>query len=219
MSENLRILIAEDHQTVREGLKLILSGEKDMEVIGEAGGGREAIDLAERLRPDVVLMDVSMPELNGLVATAKLRRILPEIRILAVTRHNDAAYLTELLEAGVSGYVLKQSPSRELVNAVRAVARGDCYLDSSLTGKVFGMFVGEKSRMHGDTGGKQLTARESETLRFVALGYSNREIAEKLDVSVKTIEAHKANAMKKLDLTTRKDIVGYAIMKGWMQTN
>jgi two-component system response regulator NreC len=219
MSENVRILIAEDHLTVREGLKLIINAEKDMEVVGEAGDGHEVIEYAKQLQPDIVLMDISMPELNGLVATAKLKRILPEIKILTLTRHTDEAYLKELIEAGASGYVLKQSASNELIHAIRLVADGDCYLDPSLTGMVFRDFSGKSSKLRGDTGGEKLTARETETLRYIALGYSNREIAEKFDVSVKTVEAHKANALRKLNMTTRKDIVRYAILQNWMQEN
>src|SRR5215213_2638201 len=189
MAENLRILIAEDHLTVREGLKLIVNAEEAMEVVGEAGNGREVIELAKRLQPDIVLMDISMPELNGMVATAKLKRILPEIKILVLTRHSDDAYLKELMEAGASGYMLKQSAVGELIGAIRTVAGGGSYLDPALTEKVFRNFIGKTGKLPGETGGGQLTARESETLRYIALGYSNREIAEKLDVSVKTVEA------------------------------
>jgi two-component system, NarL family, response regulator NreC len=219
MAENLRILIAEDHLTVRAGLKLIVDAEKDMKVVGETDNGREAIELAKQLQPDIVLMDISMPELNGLVATAKLKRVLPEIKILTLTRHTDDAYLRELMEAGASGYILKQSAAGELIRAIRTVAGGNFYLDPSLTEKVFRDFSGKNGKLRGDLSGERLTARESETLRYVALGYSNREIAEKLDVSVKTVEAHKANALKKLNMTSRKDIVGYAIMQGWMREN
>ena len=219
MAENLRILIAEDHLTVRQGLKLIVNSEEDMEVVGEASNGREAIELAKRFHPDLVLMDISMPELNGLIATAKLKRISPEIKILILTRHNDDAYLKELMEAGASGYVLKQSAAGELTGAIRAVADGNFYLDPSMTGKIFRHLSGNAGKLRGKSGGGQITARESETLRYIALGYSHREIAEMFDVSVKTIEAHKANALKKLEMTTRKDIVEYAILQGWMQEN
>lgn len=212
-------MIAEDHLTVRQGLKLIVDSEEDMEVVGEAGNGREAIELAERLQPDIVLMDISMPELNGLIATAKLKRILPGIKILTLTRHTDDAYLRELLEAGASGYILKQSAPGELIRAIRTVAGGRCYLDSSLTGRVFREFGGKVGKLRGETAGAQLTARESETLRYIALGYSHSEIAEKLDVSPKTVETHKANALKKLDMTTRREIVQFAILQGWMQEN
>ncbi len=213
----IRVLIVEDHETVREGLRLIIDTQDDMQVCGEAGNGREAIRLAQELTPDVLLMDISMPELNGLTAAAKLRRIAPAIKILTLTRHTDEAYLQELLQAGVSGYVLKQSAASELIRAIRAVAAGGNYLDPAMTGKVFGNYVGKSAKPRGETRGAQLTERESESLRHIALGYSNKEIAERLDLSVKTVEAHKANALRKLDMHSRIDIVRYAILQGWMQ--
>jgi DNA-binding NarL/FixJ family response regulator len=216
MSE-IRVLIAEDHETVREGLRLIVDTQEDMKVCGEASNGREAINLAQELVPDVLLMDISMPELNGLTAAAKLKRIAPAIKILTLTRHTDEAYLQELLQAGVSGYVLKQSSAIELVRAIRVVAGGGNYLDPSMTGKVFGNYVGKSAKPRGETRGSQLSERESESLRYIALGYSNKEIAERLDLSVKTVEAHKANALKKLNMHSRIDIVRYAILQGWLQ--
>lgn len=218
MSE-IRVLIADDHETVREGLKMIVDSQEDMKVIGEAANGRDAIRLAQELEPDVLLMDVSMPELNGLKATAKLKRIAPAIKILTLTRHTDEAYLKELLLAGVSGYVLKQSVSSEMLRAIRAVASGGNYLDPSITGKVFGSFAGKQDKVRGETRGEKLSERESEVLRHIALGYSNNEIAERFGVSVKTIEAQKANALRKLDIRSRVDIVRYAILQGWMQEN
>lgn len=218
MSE-IRVLIAEDHETVREGLRMIVDAQADMLVVGEAANGRAAITLAQELKPDVLLMDVSMPELNGLKAAAKLKRTAPDIKILTLTRHADEAYLQELLQAGISGYVLKQSVSSELLRAIRAVAAGGNYLDPAITGKVFGSYAGKNARPRGETRGAQLTERESEVLRFIALGYSNKEIAEQQDISVKTVEAHKANALQKLDMRSRKDIVRYAILKGWLQEN
>ena len=215
----LRIVIAEDHETVRDGLKLIVESQDDMEVVGEAGDGREAIELAQELKPDIVLMDVSMPVLNGLTASAKLNRIMPEIKILTLTRHTDEAYLQELLQAGVSGYVLKQSTSAELVRAIRAVAKGDKYLDPAITGKVFDNYTETRGKLRGEIRGIKLTGRESETLRLIALGYSNKEIADQFDLSIKTIESHKANAQKKLDISSRKEIISYAILQGWMQEN
>jgi two-component system response regulator NreC len=219
MTNKLRILLAEDHETVRDGIRLIIESQPDMEVVGVAGDGREAIRLAEELKPDIVLMDISMPKLNGLLATAKLRRIMPDVKILTLTRHKDEAYLQELLQAGVSGYVLKQSASTELICAVRAVAGGDNYLAPAITGKIFNNYGERHSKLRGDLRGTKLSGRESESLRLIALGYSNKEIADQFDISVKTVEAHKANALEKLALKSRKDIIGYAILQGWMQEN
>lgn len=217
--DKLRILIAEDHEMVREGFKLLIDAQEDMETVGEAGDGRTAIELAQQLKPDIILMDISMPELNGLKAAAKLKRIAPDIKILTLTRHTDDAYLQELLQAGISGYILKQSAHTELIRAIRAVASGSNYLDPAITDKVFGGYAGKRNKLQGETSGEQLTGRESEVLRHIALGYSNIEIGEKMDISVKTVEAHKANCLKKLKMKSRKDIVRYAILQGWMQEN
>lgn len=219
MTNKIRILIAEDHKTVREGLKLIVNQQADMETVGEAGNGREAIRLAEELKPDIVLLDISMPELNGLTAAAKLNRILPDVKILTLTRHTEEAYLQELLEAGVAGYVLKQSPSSEMIRAIRTVAAGGKYLDSEMTGKFFKSFSDKGAKLRGETSGQKLTGREEDILRHIALGYTNKEVSEIYDISVKTVEAHKANALKKLNLTSRKDIIQYAVFRGWMQSH
>jgi two-component system response regulator NreC len=208
----LRILIAEDHEMMRAGMKMLVEAQADMEVVGEAGDGRTAIELAQQLQPDILLMDISMPELNGLKAAAKLRRIAPNLKILTVTRHSDDAYLRELLDAGVSGYVLKQSAATELISAIQAVASGKSYLDPKIAGKVMVSYAGKGNKLRGDTSGEQITERESEVLRHIALGYSNKEIGEKIDISIKTVEAHKANALKKLNMTSRKEIVSYAIL-------
>ncbi len=204
---------------MREGFKLIVNSQEDMEVVGEAGDGRVAVELARQLQPDIVLMDISMPELNGLKATAKLKRVAPDIKIIALTRHTDEAYLKELLQAGVSGYVLKQSAITELIRAIHAVAAGGNYLDPAIAGKVFSGYVGEQTKIRGETRSGRLTARESEVLRHIALGYSNKEIADKMDISVKTAEAHKANCLKKLNMKSRKEIISYAILQGWMHEN
>jgi two-component system, NarL family, response regulator NreC len=221
MKNKLKILITEDHQTVREGLKLIIDAQDDMETVGEAGDGREAVRLAREIVPDVVLMDISMPTLNGLKATAQLKRIAPDIKILILTRHTDTAYLREVLQAGADGYILKQSAVGELLRAVQKVAAGEKYLDPAIT-KTFVADYTDRNQLkslRGDVIGANLTIRESETLRHIALGYSNKEIAEKFDISVKTVEAHKANAQQKLDIHSRKEIIGFAILQGWMQEN
>lgn len=220
MTKNkIRILIAEDHEIVREGVKMIIEMQADMIVVGEAQNGREAIEMAQTLLPEIVIMDVSMPELNGLVATAKLKRILPDVKIITLTRHSDEAYLREILQAGASGYILKQSASEELLRGIRAVASGESYLDSAVTGKVLSNFMEKRDKLRGDISGAPLTERETEILREIAFGYSNREIAERYDISIKTVEAHKANALKKLNMNGRKDIIRYAILQNWLQEN
>lgn len=212
----LRIFIAEDHETVREGLRLIIDAQTDMEVCGEAGDGRAALKLAQELQPDIVVMDVTMPELNGLKATRQLKQLCPQMKILTLTRHTDNAYLQELLRAGASGYVLKQSSSNELLRAIRSIAKGGNYLDPAIAGRVIGGFARQKVAPNSQA---VLSDRESEVLRQIAWGYSNKEIAAELLISVKTVEAHKANAMRKLDFGSRIDIVRFAILQGWLEDN
>jgi DNA-binding NarL/FixJ family response regulator len=217
MSEStttLRVLLADDHVTVRHGLRLLIDGQPDMKVIAEASDGATAIQRALDLKPDVVVMDISMPGMNGLVATRTLKEARPHMAVITLTRHSDDAYLQELLRAGVSGYVLKQSAPSELLQAIRVAGAGGQYLDSTLTAKVTAGFLGREGRV--GRSGAQITERESEVLRLIASGYSNKEIAARLDLSVKTVEAHKANAMRKLGLTGRIDIVKYAILQGWL---
>ena len=212
----VRVLIAEDHGTVREGLRLLIDREPDMEVVGEAADGREAARLARELLPDVAVMDVSMPGWDGLQATHSLAESCPGVKVLAHTRHADYGYLAEMLRAGASGYVLKQSSSHDLLSAVRAVASGQNYLDPAVTSHV----VRNLAREHSEGGGgESVSGREEEVLRLIALGHSNKEIAARLSVSVKTVEAHKANGMRKLGLGGRTDLVGYAIFRGWMRND
>ena len=212
----LRVLIAEDHGTVREGLRLILQSQSDIEIVGEAGDGKTALETAKQLLPDVVLMDISLPSMSGLKATKLLRECCPEVKVLALTRHKDGAYLQEMLRAGASGYVLKQSSSTELLRALREIASGNSYLDPALTGKVITVFAGGTI---GNSAIASVSEREQEVLRAIALGYSNKEIAARLKLSVKTVEAHKANSMKKLDLRSRIDIVRYAVLQGWLASD
>lgn len=216
-SRSLRILLADDHVTVRHGLKLLIDGQPDMAVVAEASDGATALELAETSRPDVVVMDISMPGMNGLVATRRFRQRHPHIAIVMLTRHGDDAYLQELLRAGASGYVLKQSAPQELLQAIRAAASGGQYLDGTLTARVTAGFLAREGKRVNKPGG-MISEREAEVLRLIASGYSNKEIAARLSLSVKTVEAHKANAMRKLDLTGRIDIVKYAILQGWLHS-
>jgi DNA-binding NarL/FixJ family response regulator len=212
----IRVLLAEDHQLVREGLKLLVDNQPDMETIGDASDGRAAVRLAEQLRPDVVIMDVSMPGMNGLRATETLTQSCPGTKVLVLTRHTDEGFVHQLLRAGASGYVVKQSAPAELLAAVRAVAAGGRYLDPAIAGKVIDGFARARASMESDAP-TDLSERETEVLRLIARGYSNKEVAARLEVSVKTVEAHKANAMRKLEMRGRIDLVRYAVLRGWLE--
>jgi DNA-binding NarL/FixJ family response regulator len=209
------VMLADDHVTVRHGLRLLIDSQSDMTVVAEASDGEAAVRTALAAKPDVIVMDISMPGMNGLAATRALKKAQPGARIVTLTRHADDAYLQELLRAGVSGYVLKRSAPTELLHAIRGVAAGGQYLDSTLTAKVTAGFV---TKQGAKKPASPLTDRETEVLRLIASGYGNKEIAARLDLSTKTVEAHKANAMRKLDLTGRIDIVKYAVLQGWLDT-
>jgi DNA-binding NarL/FixJ family response regulator len=214
-SAPVRVLLADDHVVVRHGLKLLIDSQPDMTVVGEASDGDTAVQSAIELKPDVIVMDISMPGTNGLVATRTLKQRQPDLAIVTLTRHGDDAYLQELLRAGVSAYVLKQSAPTELLQAIRAAAAGAQYLDSALTSRVTAAFLGKPRRDARPSAA--VSERESEVLRLIASGYSNKEIASRLSLSVKTVETHKANAMRKLDLNGRIDIVKYAVLQGWLR--
>jgi DNA-binding NarL/FixJ family response regulator len=215
MTAKLRVLLADDHNVVRAGLRALIDAQADMEVVAEAADGEDACRLATELCPDVAVLDVSMPLLGGAQATERIVRGRPETRVLALTVHEDRSYLQQLLGAGASGYLLKRAAADELIHAIRAVARGGTYLDPGLTGKVLGGLVG-RNLQAGSPAGVALSDREEEVLRLIARGHTNREIAARLDVSVKTVETHKARAMEKLGLDSRAAIVAYAIRWGWL---
>jgi DNA-binding NarL/FixJ family response regulator len=212
----LRVFLADDHAVVREGLKSLINAQADMEVIGEAGDGRTACEQVLPLRPDVVVLDVSMPEMTGAQATERLRLECPEVKVLALTVHEDKGYLRQLLEAGAVGYVLKRAAAEELIRAIRTVAGGGVYLDPALAGKVVGGFV-RKPAGKGAPEESALSEREVEVVRLVAAGHSNKEIAGRLDLSIKTVETYKARSLEKLGLRSRADLVRYALQRGWLQ--
>lgn len=213
---SIRVVLADDHIIVRQGLKLLIDSEPDMTVVAEAADGAAAIDRAMSLKPNVVVLDISMPGMNGLLAARTLKKRAPEIAIVTLTRHTDDGYLQELLRSGVSAYVLKQSAARELLHAIRTAATGGQYVDSTLARRLTSSFSGTEGGKSRKTGA--ITDREADVLRLIARGYSNKEIANELSLSVKTVEAHKANAMRKLDLSGRVDIVNYAVLQGWLNT-
>lgn len=191
---------------------MILNAQPDMQVVATANDGREAVSQAERLAPDVVIMDISMPGLNGLAATVQLSECCPDAKVLTLTRHADSSYVQQLMRAGAAGYVLKQSRPAELLNAIRSVATGVKYLDSSITAPL----PGSHARAAAPEPTTPLSPRETEVLRLIAWGNTNKEIAALLDLSVKTVEAHKANGMRKLSMHGRIDIVRYALLQGWL---
>jgi DNA-binding NarL/FixJ family response regulator len=210
----LRVFLADDHAVVREGLKRLIDAAPDMEVIGEAADGREAIEKASASQPDIVVVDVSMPEFNGAQTTQRLKKILPNIAVLALTVHEDKSYVRELLEAGASGYVLKRAAAEELILAIRAVATGGIYVDPHVAGKLLSTMVQPHSRSNSTA---ELSDREGEVLKLTAQGHSNKEIAAQLSVSVKTVETYKARAMEKLGLRSRVDIIRDAAQRGWLE--
>ena len=211
----LRVLLADDHAVVREGLRSLINAQPDLEVIGEACDGLSAQRMAEELRPDVVVMDVSMPGQTGDEATERLKRDVPDVKVLALTVFEDKGHLRKLLKAGVSGYILKLATGEELIRALRVVAAGGVYLDPVLAGKVVGEFVNEGAE--SDQGEEvHLTDRESQVMLRVAQGFSNKEIAAQLDISVKTVETHKLRSMEKLGLQSRAEVVQFALRRGWL---
>jgi DNA-binding NarL/FixJ family response regulator len=207
--------VADDHAIVRQGLKLLIDSQPDMEVVGEAADGAAAIDQAAALKPDIVVMDVSMPGVNGLLATKTLKQRQPDVSVVVLTRHEDENYVEELLRAGASAYVLKQSAPSEFLKAMRAVASGGIYLDPVMSSRVADGLLGARPQAIDETTAR-ITDREAEVLRLVAIGHSNVEIAQRLDISVKTVEVHKMNAMRKLGLTGRVDVIRYGVLQGWL---
>lgn len=212
--EKVRILLAEDHRILREGLKRLIDEQPNLEVVGEAENGIAAWQKAKELEPDIVLMDITMPRLNGAEATLKIRELCPNVKIVVLTGHRATGYLHEVLKAGASGFVLKQAAFDELIDAIQTVAKGGNYIDrasretmahSSLDRRVY----------KGEAQGKPLSRREVQILSLVANGYTNKEIANELSISVKTVESHKTNSMQKLDLKSRAEIVDYARFRGW----
>ena len=202
----IKILLADDHALVRHGFRMILA---DMEIAGEAGNGREAVELAQKLKPDVVVMDVAMPELNGIEATRRLIELSPRTRVLALSMHKDAVYVREILRAGARGYLLKDSADADLIAAVRAVAKGEGYLSPGVSDAVLSDY-----RRHVTDPLDLLTSREREVLQLIAEGKTNKEIATSLNLSVYTVEAHRGRLMEKLNLHSTGELVRFAVRSG-----
>jgi two-component system response regulator NreC len=208
MPETIKILVADDHTLMRSGLKLLLEGESDFEVVGEATTGEEATSLCSQLQPDVVLMDIGMPEMNGLEATRLIKEENPGIYILVLTMHRSEEYFFQMLEAGASGYVLKGAETSELIHAIRAVAQGDVFLYPSMARRLVQEYLARLEVTPSSD--PSLTPREREILQLIVGGYSGKEIAEKLVISPSTVHSHSTNLMAKLNLNTRHELVRYA---------
>ena len=204
----VRILIADDHGVLRAGLRALLNGAADMLVAAEAGSGKEVLEIADRARPDIVLLDISMPELDGIEVTRRLKGTLPSARVLIMTMHEDAGLLREALRAGAAGYIIKRAMESELISAIQAVCRGELYVHPALTRSLFE----DLSPAHGAYQQPEtLTPREVDVLRLIAEGFTNRQIAESLSLSVRTVESHRATIMDKLDLHSRAALARYAV--------
>ena len=212
--KRIRVLLAEDHTIVRKGLRSLLDAESDIEVIGEAEDGREAIRKVEQLHPDVVVMDIAMPGLNGLEATRRIKKLFPDVEILILSMHATEEYIFHILQAGALGYVVKQSAPSELVSAIRNVWQGELFLSPTISERVLAEFIRRGEAIAQQDSYDQLTDREREVLQLIAEGHSNREIAEALHISVKTVETHRGHVMDKLDIRGTAGLTRYAIRTG-----
>jgi two-component system, NarL family, response regulator NreC len=205
----IRVLLADDHKVVAQGFRLILSRHPDVEVVGEAYSGREAVEAAIKIEPDVVVLDIAMPDINGVEATRQILRDVPRTRVVILTMHKDAVYVREALRAGAKGYLLKESIDGELVAAVRAVARGDAYLSPSISATVLNDYQEQVTDPLD-----QVTNRERQVLQLLAEGKTSKDVAAELNISVYTVDAHRSRIMKKLQLRTGRDLVRFALQRG-----
>jgi len=208
----IKVMIVDDHALVREGITALLRMYPDVEVVGEAADGREAIDNAARLKPDVILMDIAMPGLGGLEATVEIKKRNPEFKIIVLSQYDDKEYVSRFLKANVSGYILKRAVGGELIDAIRAVSRGESYLHSSIASKVIDGYVGKESGASDPY--ERLTDREKQVLKLIAEGNTHKEIAGILGISVKTAVAHHTNIGEKLGIHTKAEMIKFAIQKG-----
>ncbi len=214
-SQRIRILIVDDHAILRQALRLMLEAEPELEVVGDAANGREAVAMTEKEMPDVVLMDMVMPGLNGLEATRQIRKRSPKTRVLILTGYMEDEQILSALRAGAAGYVVKRSDTEELLLGIRAVHRGNSYFSSAISdGDAINQYLWQAKQEDGKVGYDLLTSREREVLQLIAEGHSNQRIAQELFISVKTVEAHKAHIMSKLHARNRTDLIRYALRKG-----
>jgi two-component system response regulator NreC len=217
--EPTRILIADDHAVLRSGLRLLLDAQPDFEVVGEASTGEETVERAIALRPDILLLDIAMPDLNGLEAARCIRQQAPEVRIIVLTMYDDEAYLRQFLEMGAAGYVLKKAADTELAAAIRAVHRGESFVYPSLMGRLIDSYLKQPASTATTEGNDGLSPREVDVLRLLALGYTNQQIADELCIGVSTVETHRTRIMEKLGLRGRAQLVRYALARGLIKNS
>lgn len=210
--DKVRILLADDHTILRDGIRALLEDEPDMVLVGEAEDGRTAVRLACQLKPDVVLMDIAMPLLNGLEATRQIKHDCPQVKVLILTMHENEEYIRQVLASGAMGYILKDAAARELLDAIKAVRRGEAVLSPAITRLVIENYL-RWGDLQNEDSANGLSPREREVLQLIAEGYSNKQIAEILCISIKTVQAHRMNLMSKLDLHDRADLIKYAIQR------
>lgn len=216
MSAAIRIILADDHPIVLSGLRNLITAQSDFELVGDASSGMAALRLVREARPDVAVVDISMPELNGILLARRLSDEMPGVRVMVLTLHEDRAYLKQALDAGVRGYVLKRSAAENLIHAIRAVMVGGLYVDPAIANRVFDAVPQRGARQPGNINIPDLTERETEVLNLVALGFTSKEIARRLDVGVKSVETYKARGTEKLGLKSRAELVRYAAAQGWL---
>lgn len=210
----IRVLLAEDHTIVRKGLRSLLDAEAGIEVVGEAGDGREAVRKVQQLSPDIVVMDIAMPGLNGLEGTRQIRKRFPEVKVVILTMHTDEEYILQILASGASGYVVKQAAPRELVSAIQSVHRGGSFFSPSISKKIVEGYIRQAEATVEANSYQKLTEREREVLQLIAEGHSTRQIGQLLHISVKTVETHRAHLTDKLDIHSVAELTQYAIRKG-----
>ena len=215
MSEKTRVLLVDDHTILRTGLRMFFNSQKDLVVIGEAVSGEDALEKVQLHQPDVVILDISMPGMNGIEAIARIKQLTPDVGIIILTMHEAEEYLKQAMQAGASGYVLKKAADTELLEAVRAVARKEIFLNPSMSSMLIQSIFQPETREESKSN-INLTGRETEVLKLVALGHTNKEISEKLSVSIKTVETHKARVMEKTGCERRSEIVRFAMREGYI---
>jgi DNA-binding NarL/FixJ family response regulator len=218
VTKTIRVLVADDHTILRSGLRMMLNAQPDIEVIGEASDGRQAISEAERLTPDVILMDITMPTVSGIEATRQIKRLLPDVKVLILTMHENEEYLFQALRAGASGYILKEAADTELITAIRLVQEGQFYLSPSAQSMMVGDYLQRVRAGEERDSYSELTEREREILKLVAEGLTNHQIAERLCISPKTVDTHRTHVMDKLNLHSRAELIKYALRRGLIGT-